>query len=55
MSALLAFVLGLWIGSGWVWWQVDAVMTITNLERLWRAVTWLPLTIRNWFFGIFDR
>lgn len=55
MSALLAFIVGLWIGTGWVWWLWDGTMPITARARFWRAVTFLPLTIWGWLFGIFDR
>lgn len=42
---IIAFLLGAWIGSGWCWWKVDAFSGITNAQRLWRAVTWLPLEL----------
>lgn len=57
MIALLAFVLGLWLGTGWVWFRGEGHVHPFGL-RIYRAATWLPCTVLPvwaWFWRPLDR
>lgn len=43
MTDIVMSVLGAWVGAGWCWWRIDASSNIGNAQRLWRAITWLPI------------
>lgn len=57
MTVILTFILGLWIGTGWVWFKGERGMQPLGL-RIYRAVTWLPCTVLPswaWFWRRIDR
>lgn len=49
MIWLAGFVAAGWLGTGIWWWPHDRGCDIRLSLRIWRAATWLPLTIAGWF------
>jgi len=43
----LAFLAGLWVGIGWLWYRIDSPRMSRRL-RLWRAFAFFPLSFLEW-------